>query len=63
MQILQRPGSDKKIQPPLLIDDQQSQDTGPLITKYINNIDSSLVQMAVIPSPQYFEQESGDAQL
>lgn len=63
MQILQRPGSDQNIQPPLLIDDQHPQGTGPFITKDINNIDSSSVQMVIVPSLQSFEQEPGDAQL
>ena len=65
MQILQRWGSDQNVQPPLLIDDQKPQDTSPLITEDINNIDSSIVQMEIVPSssPQSFEQEQGDAQL
>lgn len=49
----------------MLIDDQQPQDTGRLITEDINNIDSSTLQMEIVPSssPQSFEQEQGDAQL
>jgi len=65
MQILQRLGSDQNIQPPLLIDDQQSQDSGPLIIEDINNIDSLAIQMAIVPSSssQYFELEVGDTQI
>ena len=42
-----------------------TQDTSPLITEDINNIDSSAVQMAIVPSssPQSFEKEPGDAQI
>lgn len=49
----------------MLIDDQQPQDVGPLITEDINNLDSSAVQMEIVPtsSSQSFEQEQGDTQL
>lgn len=49
----------------MLIGDQQPQDVGPLITEDINNIDSSKVQMEIVPtySSQSFEQKQGDTQL
>jgi len=50
MQILQRLGSDQNVKPLLFINDQQPYDIGPLITKYVNNIDSSTVEMAIVPS-------------
>lgn len=48
-----------------MIDDQQPQDTGHLITEDINNIDSSIVQIEIVPSssPQSIEHKQGDAQL
>lgn len=50
-QILQRPNTDKQIQPPLMIDDQQSNDIGPLISEDINNFDSTSVYNNIVPHP------------
>ena len=47
-QILQRPNTDQQIQTPLMIDDQQPEDTIPLITEDINNIDHSSIQNAIV---------------
>jgi len=47
-QILQIPNSDQKIQPPLMIDDQEPKQTGPLITNDINDFDDPSSQNDII---------------
>lgn len=47
-QILQRQSIDQHIQPPLMIDDQQPDDIGHLISEDINNIDHSSVHNVIV---------------
>ena len=52
LQILQRPSNDQQIPPPLLIDDQKTDDSTLLITEDIKNLENTFFQTTIVPIPQ-----------